>query len=99
MSYYSDNSNPTPGNSSFGSVKLVKRADIEKCKYFRYGIGLNTKGTFLFPTGGFSKNLIVFGVDMSSSVHVDNKKKDLLILDEVLIQVLDDTKLNTDENY
>ena len=99
MSYYTGNSNPTPGNSSFGSVKLVKRADIEKCKYFRYGIGLNTKGTFLFPTGGFSKNLIVFGVDMSSSVHVDNKKKDLLILDEVLIQVLDDTKLNTEKNY
>ena len=99
MSYYTDNSNPTPGNSSFGSVKLVKRADIEKCKYFRYGIGLNTKGTFLFPFGGFSKNLIVFGVDMSSSVHVDNKKKDLLILDKVLIQVLDDTKLNTEKNY
>ena len=28
-----------------------------------------------FPTGGFGKNIITFGVDMSSCVHVDNKKK------------------------
>ena len=33
-----------------------------------------------FPGGGFGQNVIIFGVDMSSSVHVDNKKKDILIL-------------------
>ena len=32
------------------------------------------KRTFSFPTGGFGKNVIIFGVDTSSSVHVDNKK-------------------------
>ena len=26
---------------------------------------------------GFGQNCIIFGVDMSSSVHVDNKKKDI----------------------
>ena len=26
------------------------------------------------------QNVIIFGVDMSSSVHVENKKKDILIL-------------------
>ena len=31
---------------------------------------------------GFGENVIIFGVDMSSSVHVDNKKKDILILVE-----------------
>ena len=31
---------------------------------------------------GFGENVIIFGVDMSSSVHVDNKKKDILILGE-----------------
>ena len=31
---------------------------------------------------GIVKNVIIFGVDMSSSVHVDNKKKDILILGE-----------------
>ena len=33
------------------------------------------KGTFSFPTGGFGKNEIIFGADMSSSVHVDTQEK------------------------
>ena len=30
----------------------------------------------------FGKNVITFGADMSSSVHIDDKKKDILILDK-----------------
>ena len=33
-----------------------------------------------FPGGGFGSNVIIFRVDMSSFVHVDNSKKDILIL-------------------
>ena len=33
------------------------------------------KRDFSFPTGGFGKNVIMFGVDMSSSAHFENKKK------------------------
>ena len=36
---------------------------------------------------------------MSSSVHVDNKGKDILILGEVPIQGLDDTTLTTEAKY
>ena len=39
------------------------------------------------------KNVIIFGVDMSSSVHIDNKKKDILILGFGSAQELDDTTL------
>ena len=28
-----------------------------------------------FPGGGFGQNVLIFGVDMSSSAHIDNKKK------------------------
>ena len=35
---------------------------------------------------------------MSSSVHVDNKKKDILILDEGPKQVLDDTTLTAEKS-
>ena len=28
----------------------------------------------------FNKNAIIFGADMSSSLHIDNKKKDILVL-------------------
>ena len=39
------------------------------------------------------RNAIVVGADMSSSVHVDNKNKDNLILGEGPTQGLDDTAL------
>ena len=29
---------------------------------------------FLFPNGSFVQNIIIFGADMSSSVHANNKK-------------------------
>ena len=45
------------------------------------------------------KNVIIFGVDMSFSVHRDNKKKDILILDEAHTQRLDDTTLTTEKKY
>ena len=37
------------------------------------------------------KNVVIFGVDMSSSVYIDNKNKDTLILGEGPTQGLDDT--------
>ena len=57
------------------------------------------KGTISFPTLGFGKNVIIFG-DMrySSSVHVDNKEKHILILVEFPAQDLDDTDLTTEKN-
>ena len=37
----------------------------------------------MFSVGnGFGKNVIIFGADMSSSVHLDNKRKDILVLVE-----------------
>ena len=64
----------------FGAVKLIKNADIDKYKYFGYGIGFDGHGSYLHPSGGDGKNIIIFVVNMSSSTKIDNKKKDLLIL-------------------
>ena len=44
-------------------------------KYSGYNTGFDMKGTFGFPSIGFGRNVIIFGVDMSWSSHVDNKKK------------------------
>ena len=57
------------------AVKLTKNADIDKYKYSWYGIGFDGKRSFSFPIGGFGCNVIIFGADMSSSIHVDNRKK------------------------
>ena len=38
------------------------------------------EGSFSFPGGGFGQNVLNFGVDMSFSTRIDNKKKDILVL-------------------
>ena len=45
------------------------------------------------------KNAIIFRVDMSSSVHIDNRNKDILILGEGPTQGLDDTILAAEAEY
>ena len=66
---------PTLKNCLFGSVTLTKNADIDKYQNSGYGIEFDRKSSFSFPNGGFCQNVIIFGVDLSSSVHVDYKKK------------------------
>ena len=67
-------------NCLFSAVCLTKNSDIDKYKSSRYGTGFDRGGYFSFPSGGFGSNVTIFVVDMSSSVHVDNKEKDILIL-------------------
>ena len=76
----SHSSDSTIKNYLFGAVTLTKNADIEKYKYSGYGIGFDRRSSFSFPNGGFGQNILIFGADMSSSIHIDNKKKDILVL-------------------
>ena len=71
----SNDSDPTLKNCLFSAVTLTKNTDIEKYGYSGYGIGFDRRGSFSFPGGGFGQNILILGVDMSSSVHIDNKKK------------------------
>ena len=45
------------------------------------------------------RNVIIFGADISSSVHIDNKNKDILILGEGPTQGLGDTTLTAEAKY
>ena len=76
------NADFTLKNCLFGSVKLTKNADPDKYKYSEYGIGFHSRSEFLFTDRSMGKNAINSKVDMSSSVHIDSKGKDILILDE-----------------
>ena len=71
----SSDSDPTLKNCLFGVVILTKNADIEKYGYPGYGIGFDRRSSFSFPGGGVGQNILIFGADMSSSPHIDNKKK------------------------
>ena len=89
---------PTLENCLFGAVSLTKNNDIDKYKYYGYGIGFDGKGKFSVGNG-FDRNCIIIGIDMSSSEHVDNKKKDILILGDGPTQRLDGTTLTAETMY
>ena len=77
----SNNNDPTLKNCLFGAVTLTKNTtDIEKYGYSGSGIGFDRRSSLSFPGGGFGQNVLIFGVDMSSSTKIDNRKKDILIL-------------------
>ena len=88
----------TRENCLFGAVTLTKNADIEKYKYSRYGIRFDRHGSFSFPGTGLGRNAIIFGVDMSLSVKIDNRKKDILILGKGPTQGLEHT-LSAEKMY
>ena len=75
-----NNSDPTIKNCLFGAVSLTKNADIDKYEYSGYGIGFDRRGNFYFLGGRFGQNVIIFGADLNSSAHIDNKKKDKLVI-------------------
>ena len=64
----------------FGFLKLTKIADLDKYKYSGHGIGFVSCSEYSFIDGRMGRNVIIFGADMSSSLHIDIKGKDTLIL-------------------
>ena len=89
---------PTLENCLFGAVTLTKNTDINKYKYSGYGIRFDRQGNFSFPGNGLGRNVIIFGVDMSSSTKIDNRKKDILILGKGPTQGLEHT-LSAEKMY
>ena len=76
----------------FGAVELTKHPDIDQCKYSGYSIGFERRGFFV--TGNaIGRSVIIFGVDMSLSPLIDNKRKDILILGKGPAQGLEYTLL------
>ena len=87
----SNDNDPTLKNSLFGAATLTENVDIDKYGYSGYGIGFNRRSSFSFQSGGFGQNVLIFGEDMSFSAHIDNKKKDILVLRKAPTQGLEHT--------
>ena len=87
----SHDSDPTIKNCLSGAGTLTKNADNEKYKYSGYGIGFDRISSFSFTGGGFGQNVLIFGADMSTSIHIDIKKKDILVLGKGPTQELEST--------
>ena len=83
----------------FRVVSITKNSDIDKNKYSGYGIGFDRIGVYLLPDGSFGRDVVNVGVDMSSSVHVDNKGKNILILGIGPTQGLGEHSLTAEKMY
>ena len=79
---------------------LFKNVDFDIYKNSAYGIGFDARGSFSLSDGkGFGKNVTIIGADMSVSEHVDNRKKNILILRKDPKKGLYDTTVNAKREY
>ena len=72
---------------------------LDRYVYTGYGIGFDLRSSFLVPGCSKGKSSIISGSDMRLSVHIDNSKKETLILGEGPTQGLDDTTLTAEVQY
>ena len=86
-------------NCLFGAITWIKNTNIDKYGYSGYGIGFDRRSSFSFPGGGFGQNIIIFGVDMNSSIHIDNKGKGILIFGKGPTQGLGENSLTAEKMY
>ena len=91
--------NFTLSNCLFVAVNLTKNADPDKSKYSGYGLGFDSCSQFLWKDGSYGKNVTIFGVDNTSSVHIDSRNNNILVLGEGPIQALEDDTTTAEAKY
>ena len=91
------NFNFTLKDCLFSSVKVAKNDDPDKHIYSGYDIGFYFHLEFPLPAVG--KKVVFFGIDMNSSVHIDNMGKNVLIPGKCSTERLDDTTLTAEAQY
>ena len=96
-SIHNDN-DPTIKSCLFGEVEITNNSDIEKYKYKGFGIGMDGRSRFSFGSST-GQNIIIFGVDMSSTNHIDNRGKNILILGRGPTQGLIESSLTTEKIF
>ena len=72
------NSNFVFRNCLFGAIKITNttNSDTDKWQYSGYIVGFDSTGSFTQPDDGKdAKNVVVFGADMTNSIHTTNKTK------------------------
>ena len=80
-------------------MKLAKNCYPDKYVYSGYGIRFDSLSEFSLSDGSAGKNVIIFRVHVSSSVHIENKVKYILIFGKAPTQGLDDTQLIAETKY
>ena len=94
-------------NAFFGAMQITKNAtDNSKNDYKGYGICFDERSQFghtitedghAHTTNG--RNVLIFGVDMSFSVHATNRANSIYVMGDGLTQGIHDTTLYIEKNY
>ena len=82
---------PRLNNCLFGEVTLTKNSDIDKYGYSGYRTWFDRRSSFSFLGRGFGPIVLIFGLGMSSSAHIDSMKKEKLVFGKGTTQGLEHT--------
>ena len=96
----------TVQNTLFGAMQITKNADNSKNNYKGYGICFDERSDFghIITEGGFThttdaRNVLIFGADMSFSVHATNRANNIYVMCTGLTQGIHDTTLYAEKNF
>ena len=94
-------------NASFGAMQITKNAtDYDKNNYKGYGICFDERSEFghTITEGGRThttdtRNVLIFGADMSFSVHATNRANHIYLMGTGLTQGINDTTIYAEKNF
>ena len=93
-------------NASFGAMQITKNADTSKYDYKGYGICSDERSEFghTITEGGRAhttdaRNVLIFGADISFSVHATNRANNNYVMGDGFTQGIHDTTLYVEKNY
>ena len=102
----SRNTTFTIQNALFGAMQITKNTDTSKYDYKRYGICFDERSEFghTITEYGFAhttdaRNVLIFGADMSFSVHKTNRANHIYVMGTPLTQGIHDTTLYAEKNF
>ena len=96
------NSDNVLKNCLFGTTKVTKpgdTTDTDKYIYSGYGLGFDSTSQFTHPQGGIARNIIIFGVNSSNSIHATNKTQNILMLCYGITQKVNNTIIYAEKMY
>ena len=87
-------------------MQITKSPDTSKYNYKGYGICFDEGGTFghTITEGGFAhttnaRNVLIFGADMSFSVHATNRANHIYVMGTEFVQGINDTTIYAEKNF
>ena len=93
-------------NALFGAMQITKNTDTLKYDFKGHGICFDKRSEFghTITEGGFThttdaRNVLIFGADMSFSVHKTNRASHIYVMGTGFTQGIHDTMLYAEKNF